>query len=49
MTNLITAAEFASFRNISKKLDTGKIDEAIKLAQQSDLLDILGEFFFDFA
>ncbi len=46
-TILLTAEEFASFRNVSKKLDTEKIDEAIKQAQQSDLLDILGEFFFD--
>lgn len=47
MNNLITAIEFSTFRNISKKLDTAKIDEAISLAQQSDLIGILGEFYFD--
>lgn len=47
MANLITATEFATFRNISKKLDEEKIDEAISLAQQSDLIEILGEFYFD--
>jgi len=47
MNLLITALEFASFRNISAKLDTAKIEEAISLAQQSDLLKILGDFYFD--
>ena len=47
MNQLITATEFASYRNISKKLDTDKINEAILLAQQSDLLEILGDFYFD--
>ncbi|MGD2113420.1 MAG: hypothetical protein PVG07_00095 [Acidobacteriota bacterium] len=47
MANLITATEFASFRNVSIKRDDAKIDEAISLAQQSDLLEILGEFYFD--
>ena len=47
MANIITAIEFAGFRNISKKLDTPKIDESIGLAQQSDLIQILGDFYFD--
>ncbi len=47
MENIITATEFATFRNISQKVDTAKIDEAISLAQQSDLVDILGDFYFD--
>lgn len=47
MSNLITAAEFATFRNVSQKLDEGKIDEAVSLAQQSDLVEILGDFYFD--
>lgn len=47
MANLITATEFASFRNISVKRDDSKIDEAISLAQQSDLVEILGDFYFD--
>ena len=47
MANLITAVEFATYRNISQKLDTPKIDEAIGLAQQSDLVEILGDFYFD--
>ena len=47
MTNLITPAEFAIYRDISKKLDEDKINEAISLAQQSDLLEILGDFYFD--
>lgn len=47
MANIITSTEFATFRNISVKLDEGKIDEAIGLAQQSDLIEILGDFYFD--
>lgn len=47
MENIITAVEFAEFRNISKKIDTDKIDEDIALAQQSDLVQILGDFYFD--
>ena len=47
MADLITAIEFATFRNISQKLDTPKIEEAISLAQQSDLIEILGDFYFD--
>ena len=47
MANLITATEFATYRNISIKIDTAKVDESISLAQQSDLVEILGDFYFD--
>ena len=47
MANLITVEEFATFRNISKKQDSQKIEEAIRQAQQSDLISILGDFYFD--
>lgn len=47
MANLITYTEFATFRNISQKIDTPKVEEAISLAQQSDLVEILGDFYFD--
>ena len=47
MAHLITSTEFATYRNISQKLDEGKIDESIGLAQQSDLIEILGDFYFD--
>lgn len=47
MDLLITPTEFATFRNISKKIDSDKINEAISLAQQSDLTNILGDFIFD--
>lgn len=47
MEILITASEFATYRNISNKIDTGKIEEAIKQAQQTDLVEILGDFYFD--
>jgi hypothetical protein len=47
MAYLITPAEFATFRNISKKIDEDKINEDIGLAQQSDLVNILGDFYFD--
>ena len=47
MDYLITAEEFATYRNISSKLDSGKINEAIALSQQSDLIEILGDFYFD--
>lgn len=47
MNNIITPEEFATFKNISKKLDEDKINECIKLAQSVDLYDVLGEFYFD--
>jgi len=47
MNRIITAEEFADYRNISKKLNTDKINEAIGQAQQSDLLGIMGDFYFD--
>ena len=47
MDLLITPIEFSQLRDISKKIDTEKVNEAISLAQQSDLIDILGEFYFD--
>jgi hypothetical protein len=47
MANLITPAEFATYRNISKKIDEDKVNESIGLAQQSDLVQILGDFYFD--
>lgn len=47
MSYLITVTEFATFRQISKKIDTEKANEAIGLAQKSDLYDILGDFYFD--
>lgn len=47
MKLLITPVEFAGYRNISAKIDTNKVNEAISLAQQSDLIDILGDFYFD--
>lgn len=46
-TQIITAQEFATFRCISQKIDEEKIDEAILQAQQTDLLKILGDFYFD--
>lgn len=47
MHSIISVDEFAEYRNISKRLDRGKIEEAISLAQQSDLNRILGNFYFD--
>lgn len=47
MDYLITPTEFGTFRDISVKQDEKKINESIGLAQQSDLIEILGEFYFD--
>lgn len=47
MSNIITPQEFASFRNVSKKLDEGKINECIELGQSIDLYDVLNDFYFD--
>lgn len=47
MSNIITPAEFKTLRKINKKIDEDKVNEAIALAQDSDLNDILGGFFFD--
>ena len=47
MATLITVQEFSDYRNISVKKDTDYIKECIELAQQSDLIRILGDFYFD--
>ncbi|MBP0904849.1 hypothetical protein ACFSKN_04720 [Mariniflexile gromovii] len=47
MSNIITAQEFATYRDVGKKLDTNKIDECIKQAQTIDLYDVLNDFYFD--
>ena len=47
MEPLITALQFAQYRNISKKMDTPKITECIRIAQETDLFDVLGGFLFD--
>lgn len=46
-TRIITSEDFKNFRNVSKKLNTDKIDECINLAQTVDLQDKLGDFYFD--
>jgi hypothetical protein len=47
MENLITNIEFADYRSVSKKINEGKTNEAISLAQSTDLNNILGDFYFD--
>lgn len=47
MSNLISAAEFIEFRKVAKKQDTEKLEEFIQLAEQSDFLNMLGDFYFD--
>lgn len=47
MDSLLTYDEFSTFRNISVKVDKSKVNECIKLAEQVDLYDVLGEFFYD--
>jgi len=47
MNNLLTINEFVQLRNISQKVDDKKLNEAIKQAQGSDLIAILGDFYFD--
>ncbi len=47
MANLITATEFTELRNVSKKINTDRINEAITQAQQIDLAKLLGDFYFD--
>lgn len=47
MANIITSSEFASFRDIGKKINEDKINESIELAENSDLNDVLGGFYFD--
>ncbi|MDP2686448.1 MAG: hypothetical protein Q8O62_04450 [Aequorivita sp.] len=47
MELLLNPTEFASYRDIGKKLDTAKINECIKLAQSVDLFDVMGDFYFD--
>lgn len=47
MNNLITPEEFASYRDIGKKLGSDKIKECINQAQNVDLFDVLDSFLFD--
>ncbi|WP_431137473.1 hypothetical protein [Psychroserpens mesophilus] len=46
-TSLLSVGEFSTFKNISKKNDKDKIEQCIKLAQSVDLVDVLGDFYFD--
>ena len=47
MTNIITVEEFQNYKHISKKVDVDRIEQCISLAQQIDLRDYLGDFYFD--
>jgi hypothetical protein len=47
MILLITPEEFGTYRKISVKRDDDKINESIGQAQQSDLISVLGDFYFD--
>lgn len=47
MENLITVSEFVALRKISGKYDVQKVTECITQAQNSDLQDLLGDFYFD--
>lgn len=44
---LITVAEFTTFRDVGKKVDNSKVEECILFAQNSDLQNLLGGFYFD--
>lgn len=45
--SLITNTELKALRDIGNKIDTDKADEAIQLAQETDLYNLLGDFYFD--
>jgi hypothetical protein len=47
MPELLTPLEFVTFRKISKKYDEEKVNESIELAEESDLFEALGDFYFD--
>lgn len=47
MANLITAAEFVALKKISVKYDSVEVDKAIEAAEETDLYNILGDFYFD--
>ena len=47
MESIITVVEFQTFKHISKKVDTDRIEQAISFAQEIDLYDYLGDFLFD--
>lgn len=44
---LITPEEFITYRDVSTKLNEARINECIKLAQESDLHNALNDFYFD--
>lgn len=45
--NIITALEFARFRNISKKINQEKVEEAIRLSEESEFQEALNGLYFD--
>lgn len=47
MEQLLTASEFRSYHKVAKKADDKVINECILKAQQSDLISVLGDFYFD--
>lgn len=46
MSRLITVEEFKIFRDVGNKVDESKVEECIDLAQDSDVYESLGDFYF---
>jgi len=44
---ILTVNEFTTLKNISKKINTERIEQAISYAENVDLRDYLGNFYFD--
>lgn len=47
MSSLITVLEFIAFRKVSKKQDEEKVLECISQAEETDLIKMIGDFYFD--
>lgn len=47
MQLLITPEDFATYRDVGKKIDSRKVNEVIREAQHVDLFDYIGEFLYD--
>jgi|GEM_PF-3212570 len=47
MNLILTPEQFATYRDVGSKLDKDKINECIKLSQNIDLYDVLGDFLFE--
>lgn len=47
MSTILTIAQFQTFRDIGKRVDTDKLTEVLQLTEDGEMYDIFGELIFD--